>query len=43
MNVEVTVAVQFRVSEVTGLHHSISCIALIFVTVFAVQMLVSKK
>uniref|UniRef100_A0A8D3AUB9 Adenylate cyclase type 4 n=1 Tax=Scophthalmus maximus TaxID=52904 RepID=A0A8D3AUB9_SCOMX len=34
---------QFRVSEVTGLHHSISCIALIFVTVFAVQMLVSKN
>ncbi|XP_020505029.2 adenylate cyclase type 2-like [Labrus bergylta] len=34
---------QFRVSEVSGLHHSMSCIALIFVTLFAVQMLVSKN
>ncbi|CAJ1085887.1 adenylate cyclase type 2-like [Xyrichtys novacula] len=34
---------QFRFSEVTGLHQSMSCIALIFVTIFAVQMLVSKK
>ncbi|KAM6960404.1 adenylate cyclase type 2 [Tautogolabrus adspersus] len=34
---------KFRFSEVTGLHHSMSCIALIFVTVFAVQMLVSKN
>ncbi|XP_038587046.1 adenylate cyclase type 2-like [Micropterus salmoides] len=34
---------QFRTSEVKDLHHSISCVALIFVTVFAVQMLVSKK
>ncbi|XP_029382273.1 adenylate cyclase type 4 [Echeneis naucrates] len=34
---------QFRLSEVKGLHHSISCIALVFVTLFAVQMLVSEK
>lgn len=34
---------QFRVSEVKGLHHSMSCMAYIFVTLFAVQMLVSKK
>ncbi|XP_034019957.1 adenylate cyclase type 2-like [Thalassophryne amazonica] len=34
---------QFRISEVKGLHHSISCIALIFVTLFIVQMLVSLK
>ncbi|XP_070785659.1 adenylate cyclase type 4-like [Enoplosus armatus] len=34
---------QFRLSEVEGLHQSMSCIALIFITVFAVQMLVSKN
>ncbi|XP_049922381.1 adenylate cyclase type 4-like [Epinephelus moara] len=34
---------KFRLSEVKGLHHSMSCIALIFVTNFAVQMLVSEK
>ncbi|KAK5848238.1 hypothetical protein PBY51_005870 [Eleginops maclovinus] len=34
---------KFRVSEVKGLHHSISCTAAIFVTVFAVQILVSKN
>ncbi|XP_078147870.1 adenylate cyclase type 2 [Centroberyx gerrardi] len=34
---------QFRLSEVTGLHQSMSCIALIFVTLFTVQMLVSEK
>ncbi|KAM9335518.1 adenylate cyclase type 4 [Symphorus nematophorus] len=34
---------QFRLSEVKGLHHSVSCIALIFVTLFAVQMLVSPN
>ncbi|KAK2899995.1 hypothetical protein Q8A73_013124 [Channa argus] len=34
---------QFRLSEVKGLHLSISCIALIFVTIFATQMLVSKR
>lgn len=34
---------QFRISEVKGLHHSMSCIALIFVTLFAVQMLVSTN
>ncbi|XP_069374778.1 adenylate cyclase type 4-like [Paralichthys olivaceus] len=34
---------QFRLSEVTGLHHSISCVALIFVTLFIVQMLVSER
>ncbi|XP_062300894.1 adenylate cyclase type 2-like [Scomber scombrus] len=34
---------KFRLSEVKGLHQSMSCIALIFVTVFAVQMLVSDK
>ncbi|XP_026183160.1 adenylate cyclase type 2 [Mastacembelus armatus] len=34
---------QFRFSEVEGLHRSISCIALIFVTVFATQILVSKR
>lgn len=33
---------QFRLSEVKGLHHSVSCIALVFVTLFAVQMLVSE-
>ncbi|XP_053272399.1 LOW QUALITY PROTEIN: adenylate cyclase type 4-like [Pleuronectes platessa] len=34
---------QFRVSEVTGLHHSIGCVALIFITLFIVQMLVSER
>ncbi|XP_054456918.1 adenylate cyclase type 2-like isoform X2 [Anoplopoma fimbria] len=34
---------EFRCSEVKGLHHSMSCIAFIFVTIFAVQMLVSKN
>ncbi|XP_051256714.1 adenylate cyclase type 4 [Dicentrarchus labrax] len=34
---------QFRLSEVKGLHHSMSCISLIFVTLFAVQMLVSPN
>ncbi|TDG99549.1 hypothetical protein EPR50_G00195420 [Perca flavescens] len=34
---------EFRLSEVKGVHHSMSCIALIFVTLFAVQMLVSKN
>nr|XP_046236260.1 adenylate cyclase type 2-like [Scatophagus argus]XP_046236261.1 adenylate cyclase type 2-like [Scatophagus argus]XP_046236262.1 adenylate cyclase type 2-like [Scatophagus argus]XP_046236263.1 adenylate cyclase type 2-like [Scatophagus argus] len=34
---------QFRLSEVKGLHHSMSCVALIFVTLFAVQMLVSQN
>ncbi|XP_037613957.1 adenylate cyclase type 4-like [Sebastes umbrosus] len=34
---------EFRFSEVKGLHHSMSCLALIFVTLFAVQMLVSKN
>ncbi|KAM6908990.1 adenylate cyclase type 4 [Xenentodon cancila] len=34
---------QFRLSEVKGLHYSLSCVALIFVTLFTVQMLVSEK
>ncbi|XP_036968119.1 adenylate cyclase type 4-like isoform X1 [Acanthopagrus latus] len=34
---------EFRFSEVKGLHQSISCVAMIFVTLFTVQMLVSKK
>ncbi|KAM3590952.1 uncharacterized protein V6R79_019418 [Siganus canaliculatus] len=34
---------EFRFSEVKGLHQSISCNALVFVTIFAVQMLVSKN
>ncbi|XP_029310663.1 adenylate cyclase type 4 [Cottoperca gobio] len=34
---------KFRLSEVKGLHHCISCIAFIFVTLFAVQMLVSNN
>ncbi|XP_042367782.1 adenylate cyclase type 4-like [Plectropomus leopardus] len=34
---------KFRLSEVKGLHHSLSCIALVFATIFAVQMLVSEK
>ncbi|XP_077356482.1 adenylate cyclase type 2 isoform X2 [Festucalex cinctus] len=34
---------QFRLSEVEGLHHSMSCLAFVFVTLFAVQMLVSDK
>ncbi|XP_037335724.2 adenylate cyclase type 4-like [Pungitius pungitius] len=33
----------FSLSEVKGLHHSVTCLALIFVTNFAVQMLVSIK
>lgn len=33
---------QFRFSEVEGLHHSMSCLGLIFVALFTVQMLVSK-
>ncbi|XP_068163759.1 adenylate cyclase type 2-like [Antennarius striatus] len=34
---------QFLFSEVRGLHHSLSCLALVFITLFAVQMLVSKN
>ncbi|KAM4537307.1 adenylate cyclase type 4 isoform 1-T2 [Odontesthes bonariensis] len=34
---------QFRLSEVKGLHHSVSCLAGIFVTLFIVQMLVSAR
>ncbi|MED6238548.1 hypothetical protein ATANTOWER_024384 [Ataeniobius toweri] len=34
---------QFRLSKVTNLHHSVSCIVVIFVTLFTVQMLVSDK
>ncbi|XP_061619154.1 adenylate cyclase type 4-like isoform X2 [Phyllopteryx taeniolatus] len=34
---------QFRLSEVKGVHQSMSCLALVFVTLFAVQMLVSDK
>ncbi|XP_068584387.1 adenylate cyclase type 2-like [Cebidichthys violaceus] len=34
---------EFSLSEVKDLHHSVSCIAFIFVTIFAVQLLVSKK
>ncbi|KAK2862890.1 hypothetical protein Q5P01_002423 [Channa striata] len=34
---------QFRFSEVKGLHQSISCMALVFITLFATQMLVSKR
>ncbi|XP_008277916.1 adenylate cyclase type 4 [Stegastes partitus] len=34
---------KFRFSEVKGLHHSLSCNALIFVTFFVVQMLVSIR
>ncbi|KAG7221479.1 hypothetical protein INR49_002454 [Caranx melampygus] len=40
---DISLEKQFRFSEVTGLHHSISCMALVFVTIFAVQMLVSEK
>ncbi|XP_041842432.1 adenylate cyclase type 4-like isoform X2 [Melanotaenia boesemani] len=34
---------QFRLSEVKGLHHSMSCLAVIFLTLFTVQMLVSER
>ncbi|XP_029943847.1 adenylate cyclase type 4 [Salarias fasciatus] len=34
---------QFCLSEVNGLHQSMSCLAMIFVTLFAVQLLVSEK
>ncbi|XP_041738662.2 adenylate cyclase type 4 [Coregonus clupeaformis] len=34
---------QFRLSEVKGLHQSVGCMALIFVSLFTVQMLVSQK
>ncbi|KAM6949517.1 adenylate cyclase type 4 [Aplochiton taeniatus] len=34
---------KFRLSEVTGLHQSFSCLALIFVTLFTVQILVSQR
>uniref|UniRef100_A0A146Y5A4 adenylate cyclase n=1 Tax=Fundulus heteroclitus TaxID=8078 RepID=A0A146Y5A4_FUNHE len=34
---------QFRLSKVKNLHHSVSCITVIFVTLFTVQMLVSEK
>ncbi|KAM4612139.1 adenylate cyclase type 2 [Polymixia lowei] len=40
---DVALEKQFRLSDVTGLHHSMSCVALVFVTLFTVQMLVSKK
>ncbi|XP_059932955.1 adenylate cyclase type 2-like [Gadus macrocephalus] len=33
---------QFRLSEVSGLHHSMGCSAFIFITMFTVQMLVSE-
>ncbi|KAG7495822.1 adenylate cyclase type 4-like [Solea senegalensis] len=34
---------QFRFTEVKGLHHSISIVSFIFVTLFTVQMLVSER
>ncbi|KAM9833029.1 adenylate cyclase type 2 [Syngnathus typhle] len=34
---------QFRLSEVKGLHQSMSCLAFVFVTLFAVQILVSDR
>ncbi|KAM3849800.1 adenylate cyclase type 4-like [Diretmus argenteus] len=34
---------QFRLSETTDLHQSMSCMALVFVTLFTVQMLVSER
>ncbi|KAM9717104.1 adenylate cyclase type 4 isoform 1-T2 [Menidia menidia] len=34
---------EFRLSEVKGLHHSMSCLAVVFVSLFTVQMLVSEK
>ncbi|KAM8898146.1 adenylate cyclase type 2 [Spinachia spinachia] len=34
---------EFSLSEVRGLHHSVTCLAFIFVTIFAVQILVSIK
>eukprot|EP00063_Salmo_salar_P087881 XP_014062716.1 PREDICTED: adenylate cyclase type 4-like [Salmo salar] len=34
---------QFRLSEVKGLHQSVGCMAVIFVSLFTVQMLVSQK
>ncbi|XP_017292989.1 adenylate cyclase type 4 isoform X2 [Kryptolebias marmoratus] len=34
---------EFRFSEVRDVHHSMSCMAAIFVTLFTVQMLVSEK
>ncbi|XP_051917280.1 adenylate cyclase type 4-like [Hippocampus zosterae] len=34
---------QFRLSEVKGLHQSMTCLAFVFVTLFSVQMLVSEK
>ncbi|XP_043952893.1 adenylate cyclase type 2-like [Gambusia affinis] len=40
---DLSVEKQFRLSKVTNLHYSVSCIAVIFVTLFTVQMLVSEK
>lgn len=40
---DLTLEKQFRLSKVTNLHHSVSCIAVIFLTLFIVQMLVSVK
>lgn len=34
---------QFRLSEVKGLHQSMSCMAFVFVTMFVVQILVSER
>ncbi|XP_038158066.1 adenylate cyclase type 4-like [Cyprinodon tularosa] len=34
---------QFRLSKVTNLHYSVSCLTVIFVALFTVQMLVSEK
>ncbi|TNN53413.1 Adenylate cyclase type 2 [Liparis tanakae] len=34
---------EFGLSEVKGLHRSVSCVAFIFLTIFTVQMLVSEK
>lgn len=34
---------KFRLSEVTGLHQAFSCLTLIFVTLFVVQILVSQR
>ncbi|KAF7653561.1 hypothetical protein LDENG_00081390 [Lucifuga dentata] len=40
---DITLEKQFRLAEVKGLHWPMSCLALIFVTLFTVQMLVSEK
>ncbi|XP_072526300.1 LOW QUALITY PROTEIN: adenylate cyclase type 4-like [Salminus brasiliensis] len=41
--IDVKMEKQYRLSEVHGIHQSVACLALIFTSVFVVQMLTSQK